>query len=177
MSFKDKHHTVASKKLLSISHKGQVAWNKGFTKETDKRVFIGSKKCSITIKEQFANGRKHGMQGVHRYGKNSPNWKGGPSLLNVGIRRLSEYWNWRTKVFERDNFTCQVCNKEGGYLEAYHIKPFSIIFCEFKSKYKKFRKYTKLLKLAANYKPFWNVKNGITFCLACHNKNKKRKVG
>jgi len=30
---------------------------------------------------------------------------------------------WREKVFKRDNYTCQVCGKKGGYLIADHIKP------------------------------------------------------
>ena len=35
----------------------------------------------------------------------------------------SEEWKkLRTEVFTRDNFTCQDCNKYGGYLEANHIK-------------------------------------------------------
>ena len=32
---------------------------------------------------------------------------------------------WRTAVFIRDGFTCQICSKVGGRLQADHIKPFS----------------------------------------------------
>lgn len=178
-AFKGRHHTPYSKKLLSESHKGQPAWNKGLTKETDKRVALYSKKGSITAKNQFVSGERisYFKNAPSKYGKKAYHWKGGPSLASIGIRRLQQYWDWRTKIFERDNFTCQICDKEGGYLEVHHIKPFSTIFHEFRNKYRKFRKYTKLLELAIHYKPFWNVKNGITLCLNCHNKNKKRKVG
>ena len=35
------------------------------------------------------------------------------------------YTEWRDKVFKRDNYTCQICFKKGGYLEAHHIKPWA----------------------------------------------------
>jgi 5-methylcytosine-specific restriction endonuclease McrA len=42
------------------------------------------------------------------------------------IRSSSVYKKWRTSVFERDKYTCQVCGEQGGYLQADHIKPFAI---------------------------------------------------
>lgn len=38
------------------------------------------------------------------------------------IYTSKEYVEWRQKVFERDRFTCQLCNEPGGHLEAHHIK-------------------------------------------------------
>jgi len=32
-----------------------------------------------------------------------------------------EYREWRTAVFERDDYTCQKCGKKGGELRAHHI--------------------------------------------------------
>lgn len=57
--------------------------------------------------------------------------------------------DWRKSVFERDNYTCQECGKRGGLLEAHHIKPFAY-FPE--SRY--------------------DLNNGKTLCLECHNKTK-----
>ena len=37
----------------------------------------------------------------------------------------TEYTKWRKKVFEKDNYTCQICFIRGGYLEAHHIKAWS----------------------------------------------------
>lgn len=54
-----------------------------------------------------------------------PNWKGGVTALNRRIRATKKYKEWRQKVFERDNFTCQKCGKHGGDLEADHIKEFA----------------------------------------------------
>ncbi len=52
---------------------------------------------------------------------------------------------WRQKVFERDNFTCQECNQRGGKLQAHHIKPYA--------KYPEFRRV---------------LSNGLTLCVDCH---------
>ncbi len=55
-----------------------------------------------------------------------------------------EYKNWRTKVFERDSYTCRGCG-EKGYLEAHHLKRWW--------RYKEVR---------------FDVSNGITLCKKCH---------
>lgn len=68
-------------------------------------------------------------------------------------RKTPEYINWRKKVFERDNYTCQICGQKGGELNAHHIKPFS--------KYKNKR---------------IDINNGITLCQKCHKLIHKKKV-
>lgn len=80
-------------------------------------------------------------------GKNHPNWQGGLTPVNYKIRNSKKYKDWRKEVFSRDNFTCQMCNKKGGDLEADHIKQFS--------------KYPKLR---------FELSNGRTLCKPCHNK-------
>ncbi len=60
----------------------------------------------------------------HYKGANSHFWRGGLSTENQRLRRSGRYRNWRTAVFERDNYTCQECSIRGGYLHAHHIKPF-----------------------------------------------------
>ena len=68
---------------------------------------------------------------------------------------------WKTAVFERDNYTCQVCgikNEKGVgktiILNAHHIKPFST--------YPKER---------------FNMDNGLTLCKSCHDLTKGRNRG
>lgn len=67
-------------------------------------------------------------------------------------RKNKEYNQWRTKVFERDSYTCKHCGQVGGKLNAHHIKHFA--------KYKKLR---------------YVVSNGITLCEKCHRKEHKKK--
>lgn len=64
---------------------------------------------------------------------------------NKQQRNTKEYIEWRTNVFKRDNFTCQICGQVGRILNAHHIKSFA--------KYKKLRH---------------TVSNGITLCKECH---------
>lgn len=54
---------------------------------------------------------------------------------------------WRMAVFTRDDYTCLLCGKQGGRLQAHHIKPFK--------KYPEFRHV---------------VSNGQTLCVRCHKK-------
>ena len=68
-------------------------------------------------------------------------------------RESTSYKEWRERVYERDNWTCQVCGQYGGKLNAHHIKSYA--------------KYPKLRL---------DVDNGITLCVNCHrNEHKKRK--
>jgi 5-methylcytosine-specific restriction endonuclease McrA len=58
---------------------------------------------------------------------------------------------WRMRIFERDNYICQLCKKRGGKLEAHHIKSF---------------KYHKNLR--------YKIENGITLCKECHKEIHRR---
>ena len=98
-----------------------------------------TRSCGCLKKHNFdnairANGAQHGR------------WKGGITPTNHKIRQSVEYKNWRWRVFERDNFQCQRCNKLGGELRAHHIQSF-----------------------AENDALRMNDNNGITFCFKCHN--------
>jgi len=61
------------------------------------------------------------------------------------IYRTKKYRDWRTRVFKRDRFKCQLCEKVGGYIEAHHIKLKSV--------------FPELTFLSTN---------GITLCGKCH---------
>lgn len=69
--------------------------------------------------------------------------------------RDSIYRQWRSDVFQRDNWTCQTCQVKGVYLEAHHIKGWA--------------KYPELRL---------EMTNGVALCRECHKltnnyKNKK----
>lgn len=55
--------------------------------------------------------------------------------------------DWRRQVFERDDFTCQICGQRGGRLQADHIKPYSA-FPDLR----------------------FDLSNGRTLCVDCHRK-------
>lgn len=69
----------------------------------------------------------------------------GRTTSNERARKSSEYKSWRQSVFERDNYTCQNCDKRGGLLNADHIKPFAL-FPELRTE----------------------LSNGRTLCVECH---------
>jgi len=68
-------------------------------------------------------------------------------IKNGTIYKKTRYRVWRTKVFKRDRYKCQLCKKVGGSIQAHHIKP----------KYK-------------NPEKTFEALNGITLCFKCHQK-------
>lgn len=78
-------------------------------------------------------------------GEQTNNWQGGK--INGRKLEMSQepYKLWRKSVFQRDNYTCQICFIRGGKLEADHIKEW------------------------CNYKELrYEVSNGRTLCKECH---------
>jgi len=78
-------------------------------------------------------------------GKEHWHWKGGVTGERHSAMSKKEYEDWRTGVFERDNYICKKCGQVGGKLRAHHIFNFA--------------DYPEL-RLDLN--------NGITFCESCH---------
>ena len=91
-------------------------------------------------------------------------WKGGISSLYAKIRNLSEYSQWRSDIFKRDKFTCQICGVKGGYLEVDHYpKMRSEIMKEYN---------IKSVEDALICTELWSRNNGRTLCRPCHDKTK-----
>ena len=127
--------------------KGQISYNKGkkFSKELRKKMSL------VKIGKNT--------------GKDNWNWKGGITSLRGQIYSHFKTRQWRSDVFARDDFTCQECRQKGGNLEIHHIKPFNIIIKENR---------IKTIEQALNCEELWNINNGQTLCLKCHNKTKKK---
>jgi len=124
-------HSNETKAKIAITSKGR--WLGRKHKEESKN------KASLTYKKLVA-------LGIH------PSWKGGKTSEIKMIRTSKPYRDWRTKVFERDDYTCQECGKRNGngkriVLNADHIKPFAL--------------YVDLR---------FELSNGRTLCLDCHKK-------
>jgi len=88
--------------------------------------------------------------------------KGGNGIVDLVKKRhihttgTKEYRQWRSDVFQRDNWTCQTCGAKSSkgiriLLEAHHIKGW------------------------ANYPDLrYGVDNGITLCRECHKLTRKK---
>jgi 5-methylcytosine-specific restriction endonuclease McrA len=79
-------------------------------------------------------------------GPNASNWDHSRTMEErIKDRRYPEYYEWRRQVFERDDYTCQICGLRGGKLNAHHIQAFAR-FPELRTE----------------------TSNGITLCNDCH---------
>ena len=134
--------------------KGQIPWNKG-----KKGVYV----CSPATREKlrkyhkehpvkYWQGKKFSEEHKKKIsransGEKSYYWKGGLSRNKQGTPK---YRQWRSDIFQRDNWTCQTCGTRSGegtsiFLEPHHIKSWA--------------KYPELR---------YNLDNGITLCRECH---------
>ena len=122
--------------------KGTVSWNKGRKlSEAHKKALRKKKPMSEEAKLRIRNQYRSGQRRVwNKIGD-------GITPIHEKIRKSPEYKEWRSKVFARDNFTCNGCGKHGGFLHADHIQPFSL--------------YPTLR---------FDVGNGRTLCVPCHRK-------
>ncbi len=130
--FYGKTHTQETRQTLREAALGKIRHTTPHSIETKQRLSITSS----------ANAHK---------GKDHWNWKGGISLGYRSQRkdemRKLPYKNWRTQVFNKDNYTCVDCGQHGGKLEADHIKQWAL--------------YPELR---------FDVTNGDTVCISCHRK-------
>ena len=79
-------------------------------------------------------------------GELSPQYN--PNLTDeerIANRDYMEYAEWRNKVFERDNYTCQRCGQRQGDINAHHLNSFH---------------WDKEHRT--------DINNGITLCTSCH---------
>lgn len=128
-------------RIHSEETKIKISKNNGKSMLGKKHTEKSKKKMSIK-----QSGIHNGMYG--KSGKNSPTWNSKITNKEREIGRFySEYGIWRNNVFERDNYTCQICNKRNVILRAHHI-------CGY----------------AENKELRTILSNGITLCRKCHDK-------
>ena len=107
---------------------------------------------------------KHRIERLNQKGENNHFWKGGKTKISQQIKNLVEYKMWRSKVFERDKYTCVQCGrkrKEGDrvIVQADHIYPFSKILDDFN---------ITSIEEAMSCEKLWDINNGRTLCVDCH---------
>ena len=181
-----KKHSEESKEKIRESEKRTKQGSKVYTCLVCHKIFIknkyrNSKCCSLECSNLLRIGKptwNKGKKYPQISGSKHYAWKGGITPLHFKIRGMIENRQWIKSVLERYCYTCQKCGRQGSYLIAHHIKPFSLIFNKFLQEYNQFSpiedKET-LIRLAINYKPFWDIDNGIAYCWDCH-KNLPKKL-
>ena len=86
--------------------------------------------------------------------KNNNKWY---KNIAVYIRSSKEYKEWRTKCFERDNYTCQISWQKWWDLVVHHLEPFNLIITDID------------IDNYYNDIDLWNIDNWITITKELHN--------
>jgi len=149
-------HTKEWKEMMSKKMKGRISPMKGKKMPQSAKIAIGNALRGKPVLK--IRGEKH------------YNWKNNRSKLQAIIRHRAEYGEWRKKVFERDNYTCQICEAKNGkgksiILNADHYpKHFYKILDD--------NNISEITE-AMNCKELWDINNGRTLCRECHKKTFK----
>lgn len=144
--FYGRNHSAVSLAQMSSSHSGVT-----LTEECRAKIslsLLGNQRARGHISTRTPEQRRR--LSAAKSGERNPSWKGGITPERQRIRNSARYRDWRSSVFERDNYCCQECGSRNGgghaiYLEAHHIKPFADF-------------------LDLRFDPA----NGITLCEDCH---------
>lgn len=149
---------------------GRTPWNKGKTKKDCPQLRGGSGhsqtkeariKIGMAVRNRVVSLETREKMRRSRSGSGSYFWKGGKTALTKLIRANFKYRQWRSDVFTRDDYICQLCGQRGGQLEADHIKRLSDIICD---------NNLKTQEDSDVCSELWNINNGRTLCLVCHKK-------
>ncbi len=105
------------------------------------------KKISESLKGRIFSEEHKKKISESKKGENNPNWKDGISSERRQDLNSPEYKQWRSQVYERDDYTCQECNQWGGNLHPHHVWQWS--------------------EYSFARHELWN---GITLCKECHTK-------
>lgn len=135
-----------AEKAKSEKYQGENHWKYNRT-ETKCKI------CGVKFEHIPSKNRKYcskscsGKDREYPTGSDNPNWKGGKTNKVRKLRSSKEYSEWRTKVFERDDYTCQKCHSDEKFIHAHHK-----------------------VSVSENIGLIFDVKNGLTVCADCHQK-------
>lgn len=133
-----------------------AGWNKGIplpaqqrdnlSAHAKQRIGEKSPRYRVTLDKTTRGKIANSLKGKYRQHLN-PNWKnGGTTRYRRIIMGQYEYKEWRKAVYERDNYTCQMCQKpSNGDIQAHHIYP-----------------------VKTHPERILDVNNGVTLCIPCH---------
>jgi hypothetical protein len=146
------NHRSCSKECKSIIISNNLKGKKK-SQEHCNNISKSLKVSEKAKKTQFKKGTLNPAYGRNQTGSANNNWKGGITNTNQKRRNDPRLIEWRKEVFKRDKYACQKCGDKG-FLHAHHIIPFS-----------------------QDYNKAFDINNGITLCVLCHEKVHKRFIG
>ena len=131
-------HSEETKIKMQMSKKGKLFTNEH--KQNISKALSGNKHTKEHIEKNRIALMKHydkiGRKDYKRY---------------YHFSSTTRYKQWRTSVFERDKFTCQLCGLVGVKLQAHHI-----------------------YRWAEHSDKRYDLNNGITVCVQCHPRKKQQ---
>lgn len=161
--FYGKTHTQLTKDTIGTANKDRPQ-----SEATRKKRSESNKKVIHT--EEWRNNQSKSLEGrkiewndkisATRQGVSLEDWEGFITPLHQQIRGSQQYLNWRTAVFERDNYCDWFSGVKGnGNLNAHHIVLFSVLL----------EKHNiQTLDDAIACKELWDTNNGVTMIDTSH---------
>lgn len=127
---------------FEVGHEVPREWRDAIKKRSTGNTY---RKGSTHTEEAKEKNRVAHLGKVTMSGEGHYNWKGGITPLRKKLYFSEEYKSWRNAIFDRDNYTCQMCGQRGKELNADHIKAWS-----------------------SNPELRFEIDNGRTLCIDCH---------
>lgn len=140
-----RRNQLSKQELIYLYHEKNMSLKEIGKKQgiDTKAIFNLMKRLNIKTRTELGKSFKGGRP-----------WNYVNGISKIGRRYHSnEYKKWRREIFERDNYTCQICGERGKKLNADHITPV------FKEREKIF-----------------DIENGQTLCILCHNEKTKNEL-
>ena len=168
-------HSAETRRERFKSGEIQV-WNKGLD-ISDPRVASQGKSFSENVTNEMRvqrslQMRQHRLDGIipTRYGKDSPNWKGGTSSVSMLVYANNRlYKEWKYPILVRDGFKCIECGNDD-YLHVHHDEEWlSDIIEKFMTEINCFDDKQRIAEQVVQY----HIENGVsgkTLCAKCHEK-------
>jgi len=113
----------------------------------------------------------HNQEFRENVGENHPGWKGGITEIADMVRHGSNYINWRTNLFEKNDYKSQI-SKMGGHLHCHHIIPFSVILKTVETKHKPLNGHIQKLAIYHDER-FYDENNGLIILESEHKEIEK----
>ena len=152
--------------------KGRTPWNKGKRNPYEADTLLKMRQANLgrapvnkgtTMSPELREKISQATKGIKKpaiskmmselRGPRAHSWRGGRTPKNKLIRNSKLFAIWRETIFQRDDYTCQICGERGGYLHAHHIRSFA----EFED-----------LR--------FDISNGVTLCSQCHSEVHHRMI-